>query len=160
MDSTRLQDLDEAVRRFLAWESILEEKEILDLTPHQVRQAETQRTSADGAVTARLPEAYQWLLVPVQNVPSDPITWQAFRLSGQDVLAIRASKRLKNDELLVTALAETRLRMEMDRVPLWRGNHVSIQQLAEDFASYLYLPRLYSPAVLAEAARTGLGLLL
>lgn len=160
VDSTRLQELDEAVRRFLAWESILLEKELLDLTPHQVRQAETQKTSADGAVTARLPEAYQWLLVPVQNAPSDLITWQAFRLTGQDALAVRASKKLKNDELLVTALAGSRLRMEMDRVPLWRGSHVSIKQLAEDFASYLYLPRLYSPVVLAEAARTGLGLLL
>src|SRR5208283_856928 len=30
-DKTRLQDLDEAVRKFLAWESILDEKERLDL---------------------------------------------------------------------------------------------------------------------------------
>ncbi len=36
--------------------------------------------SADGAVTARLPEAYQWLLVPVQAKPQDAVTWQAFRL--------------------------------------------------------------------------------
>ena len=65
-DKTRLQDLDEAVRKFLAWESILEEKEKLDLSPHQVKQAETQTAAAEGAVTARLPETYQWLLVPTQ----------------------------------------------------------------------------------------------
>ena len=52
------------------------------------------------------------------------------------------------------------LRSDLDRVPLWRGNHVAIKQLVEDFASYLYLPRLQSPAVLAEAIRSGLGLLL
>ncbi|MFH0342475.1 MAG: Swt1 family HEPN domain-containing protein [Chromatiales bacterium] len=63
VDQTRLQDLDEAVRRYLAWQSILIEKETLNLDPHQVKQAETQQKSADSAVTARLPEAYQWLLV-------------------------------------------------------------------------------------------------
>ncbi len=68
-DKTRLQDLDEAVRKLLAWESILDEKNKLDLSPHQVKQAETQKTAADGVVTARLPETYQWLLVPTQANP-------------------------------------------------------------------------------------------
>jgi hypothetical protein len=159
VDQARLQDLDEAARRFLAWESILDEKEKLDLSPHQVKQAETQKTSADGAVTARLPEAYQWLLVPVQSSPQANIEWQAFRLSGQEALAVRASKKLRNDELLVTSLAGTRLRMELDRVPLWRGDHVAIKQLIDDFARYLYLPRLREAAVLSEAIRNGLALL-
>ncbi len=159
VDQTRLQDLDEAVRRYLAWDSIISEQESLDLAPHQVKQAETQRTSADGAVTARIPESYQWLLVPVQNSPQAEIEWQAFRLSGGDAIAVRASKKLRNDELLVTALAGTRLRMELDRVPLWRGDHVSIKQLAEDFARYIYLPRLSESQVLFEAASEGLTLL-
>ncbi len=159
VDKTRLQDLDEAVRRYLAWESILDEKEELDLSPHQVKQAETQRKAVDGAVTARLPEAYQWLLVPVQNTPQEAIKWQSFRLSGQEALAVRASKKLLNDELLVTKLACTRLRMEVDRIPLWRGNHVEIKQIVEDFARYLYLPRLKSSAVLLDTLRDGLDLI-
>lgn len=159
VDQTRLQDLDEAVRRYLAWDSILGEQEKLDLSPHQVKQAETQRASADGAVTARLPEAYQWLLVPVQGSPQAAAEWQAFRLSGQDALAVRASKKLRTDELLVTSLAGTRLRMELDRVPLWRGEHVAVSQLAEDFARYLYLPRLRTSDVLLSAVGDGASLL-
>ncbi len=160
VDKTRLQDLDEAVRHYLAWTSIVGEKETLDLSPHQVAQAETQQKSANTTVTTRIPEAYQWLLVPVQSTPQSPIEWSAFRLTGQDALAVRASKKLRNDELLITALAGTRLRMELDRVPLWRGDHVAVKQLIEDFASYLYLPRLQSPTVLLAAARDGLGLML
>ena len=75
-DQTRLQDLDEAIRRHLAWESILAEREALDLSPHQVKQAETQRRAAAEAVTARLPETYQWLLVPVQRDPAAPVAWE------------------------------------------------------------------------------------
>ena len=145
-DKTRLQDLDEAVRHYLAWESILAETGRSSISPpHQVTQAENQKTAADGAVTARLPETYQWLLVPVQATPQAPVTWQALRLSGTDALAVRASKKLRSDELLITSFAATALKMELDRVPLWRGDHVAIKQLVEDFARYLYLPRLSDP---------------
>lgn len=159
VDKTRLQDLDEAVRRYLAWQSIVVEQNALDLSPHQVKQAEEQRAVADGVADARLPEAYQWLLVPMQSNPQAAVAWQAFRLSGQDALAVRASKKLKNDELLITSFAATRLRMELERVPLWRGDHVAIKQLVEDFGRYLYLPRLRDPSVLVEAIRAGIGLL-
>ncbi|OGQ97428.1 MAG: AAA+ family ATPase [Deltaproteobacteria bacterium RIFOXYD12_FULL_57_12] len=160
-DKTRMQDLDEATRRYLAWESILVEKgdKGLNLDPQQVNQAETQKAAADSAVAARLPETYQWLLVPVQEKPQDAVTWQAFRLSGQDALAVRASKKLRNDELLITGYAGTRLRLELDRVPLWRGNDVAIKQLVDDFARYLYLPRLKNSAVLLGAICDGLALL-
>ena len=158
-DKTRLQDLDEAARKYLAWESILTEKVGLNLDPQQVKQAETQKTAADGTVTARLPETYQWLLVPGQSSPTQAtVTWEALRLTGQDGLAVRASKKLRPDYLL-TAFAGTMLRMEMDRVPLWRGNHVTVKQLTEDFARFLYLPRLKDSSVLAEAIRDGLGLM-
>jgi len=158
-DRTRLQDLDEAVRRYLAWESIVLDQKTLDLTPFQVRQAEEQKKSADQTVAARLPETYQWLIVPTQQDPQAEVTWQTIRLTGQEALAARASKKLRSDELLVTSLAGTRLRMDLDRVPLWRGDHVEIQQLVEDFTRYLYLPRLKNSTVLLGAVRDGLALL-
>ncbi|MCP4656470.1 MAG: ATP-binding protein, partial [bacterium] len=158
-DRTRLQDLDEAARRYLAWESILAEKETLDLSPYQVKQAQTQKAAADATVTGRLPETYQWLLVPEQASPKAAVVWQPIRLSGHDPLAVRASKKLKNDDALRTAMAGTILRLEIDKVPLWRGEHVAVKQLVEDFASYTYLPRLKDSTVLLGAIRDGLALL-
>lgn len=157
-DKARLQDLDEAVRRYLAWESILAERVQLDLSPHQVKQAEIQKDSASSAVTARLPETYQWLIAPVQKSPQDTIEWQAMRLSGQEALAVRASRKLRSDELLVTGFAPTRLRMELDRIPLWRGDHVSVKQVVEDFAKYPYLPRVGDPHVLLNTISDGVVL--
>ena len=158
-DQARLQDLEDAVRRFLAWQSILEDRERLDLPPHQVRQAETRKQESDNAVQGRIGESYQWLLVPGQSSPSDKVEWKSIRLTAQGPLAERASRRMLNDELLVTNFAGTLLRMELDRVPLWRGDHVSIEQLVDDFSRYSYLPRLREPAVLLEAVRSGLSLL-
>ncbi len=156
-DKTRLQDLDEATRKYLAWKSILAEKVQLNLDPQQLKQAETQEHGADGVVTARIPETYQWLLVPVQANPQATPAWEVIRLSGEDGLAARASKKLKGNDALATGFAATRLRMELDRVPLWRGDHVAVKQVAEDFARYLYLPRLRDPKVLVSAISDGIA---
>lgn len=158
-DQTRLQDLDQAVRRHMAWDSILEEREELDLSVQQVRQAEIQRRAAQESVISRLPETFQWLLTPIQEKPVDSVSWESARLTGQGSLAERASLRLKNDELLVARLAGSRLRMELDRVPLWRGDNVAVQQLVEHFASYIYLPRLQHPSLILRAIEDGTALL-
>ncbi|HOE32918.1 MAG TPA: Swt1 family HEPN domain-containing protein [Smithella sp.] len=158
-DKTRLQDLEEAVCKYLAWESIVAEKVQLNLDPQQVKQAENQKNAADTVVAARLPETYQWLLTPEQKTPQDEINWQAIRVTGQDALAVRAGKKLKNDMLLNPAYAASLLRMDLDKIPLWRGNHVSVKQLADDFASYTYLPRLKDSSVLISAIRDGVALL-
>ena len=158
-DATRLQELDEAVRRFLAWESIIADQEHLNLAPQQVRQAETQREVAATEMTTRIPETYRWLLVPVQSDTHGAVSWDPLNLTGADPLAVRASRRLRAQDGLMTAYGATLLRMELDRVPLWRGDHVSVSQLAEDFARYLYLPRLKGPEVLLRSIDDGMSLL-
>ncbi len=42
-------------------------------------------------------------------------------------------------------------------MPLWRGDRVSVKQLADDFAQYLYLPRLRDTDVLLAAMRDGVA---
>jgi len=157
-DANRLQDLDAAVRRYLAWKSIVNEKIQLNLTPFQATQAEQQLKTADTTVQAQIPETFQWLIVPTQRSPSDSIEWLTLKLSGTDPLAVRASKKLRNEEHLVLNYAPTRLRMDLDRIPLWSGNHVSVRQLCDYYAQYLYLTRLANAHVLVSCIQNGLGL--
>ena len=156
-DATRLKELDQAVRQYIAWNSICDEQKTLNLDQFQTKQAETKRTNADETVDARIPETFQWLIVPGQSDPKGNIEWTEIRLQGADRLATRACKKLKNEELLMIELGDVRLRHELDRVPLWRGDHVGIKQLAEDVAKYLYLPRLRDQDVLVEAIREGVA---
>jgi hypothetical protein len=158
-DRTRLAELDAAVRQYLAWKSIEAERETLNLDPFQANQARTRREGAEEAIKARIPETYQWLIVPGQPDPKGPVEWEEIRLQGPDALAVRASKKLRNDELLITRYGGVVLRMRLDGVPLWRGDHVAVKQLAEDYAQYLYLPRLRDTKVLLDAIRDGLSLL-
>ena len=158
-DRVRLQDLHAAVCLYLAWESILNEREALNLDPHQTGQAKTQKQSANETVQAQLPETWQWLLAPEQKSPREEITCQAISLRGADGLAARAYKRLVREEMLVCTLGPTILRKHMDEVPLWRGEHVEVRQLVDDFARYPYLPRLHDAKVLLEAIGSGPGCL-
>ncbi|HEY1754439.1 MAG TPA: Swt1 family HEPN domain-containing protein [Bryobacteraceae bacterium] len=160
-DKTRLVDLEKAVRSYLAWQSIEKEKVPLDLTPFQVSQVERRLLDSDEAAKGRIPETYVWLLVPGQKRPEPgqafpAIEWQEDRLQGKEWLAERASKKLKNN-LLYTSMAGAVLRFEIDQVPLWRGNHVGVKQLVDDFAKYLYLPRVKNAQVILDAIQDGVG---
>lgn len=160
-DATRLNELDQATREYLAWKSIEDERDTLGLDSFQTNQAKTRREQFDDTVDQRIPETYIWLLVPEQPDPQGGATWTEIRLQSQgpaqEALAVRVARKLRNEELLVTQMAGTRLRMELDRIPLWRGDHVSLKQLADDFAKYLYLPRLRSADVLLAAIEHGIG---
>lgn len=158
-DATRLQELSGAVRKYLAWKSIFDEREQLNLDPFQAKQAETKLKAADETVRARIPETWIWLLVPDQPELHGDMEWVEIKLQGSGSLAVRASKKLKNEELLLTQMGGVRLRMELDRVPLWDGEDVAIKKLIEYFATYNYLPRLRDGEVLLAAIRDGVSLL-
>jgi predicted AAA+ superfamily ATPase len=159
-DATRLAELEQAARQFLAWSSILYEKKALNLDNQQTELATAKRSQADEAIRQRIPETYIWLLVPGLPSPqasAQELEWQEIRLQGAEALAVRASRKLRNDGLLNTQYAGSLLRMELDRIPLWRGDHVLVRDLADFFAQYLYLPRLRSSDVLLSAIQDGVN---
>ncbi len=130
----------------------------MNLDAFQRNQAFSRRKNAEERIIALLPEAYSWLLVPEQSDPRKPDYIQEYKLQpqqGQSLLASIASSLLRTEELLITRLAGLRLRQELERIPLWRGDHVSTKELVENFARYIYLPRLKHPDVLLEAMREG-----
>ncbi len=158
-DRTRLGELEQAARHYLAWKSIDTESVALNLDPFQSNQAKNKRKEADDTVARRIPETYQWLLVPTQPNPQGNLEWQELRLQGDGPLAVRASKKVQSEEYLITRYASTLLRRELDKIPLWRGENVLIKQLWDDFAQYLYLPRLVDSDVLLSAISDGLSLI-
>ena len=158
-EKARLVELVDAVRGYLAWKSICDERDALDLGAFQRSQAETKLKLADETVRARIGETYALALTPAQPDPRQPeLAWDENRLQGPDSLAVRASRKLKNDELLITRFSAARLRMEMDRYNLWgEGEHVSLKQIWEYFARYPYLPRLLDADTLLAAVQDGIA---
>jgi len=158
-DENDAEALRLAVRDFLAWRSIHDEREELNLDAQQRRQVSTSLQKADETVDLRLRSAYSWLLVPVQPDPLGGIELQASRISGDDNFYDRAARKLRNDGLLIYEWSPDILCMELDRY-LWsdeRGWEVGLKQLWEYLAQYCYLPRLFDREVLVKAVKDGVG---
>jgi predicted AAA+ superfamily ATPase len=158
-DFTRLAELEDSVRWSMAWEAIYTKREDLDLNQSQIRTAEAKRKEWEGVVSQRISETYCWLIVPTQLKSSQPVSFEAFRIRGSDSIAERAAKKLVDQGALVTVYGSNLLRMVLDDIPLWRGNHVLVRQLCEDFAQYLYLPRLKNEGVLLDSIEQGISML-
>ncbi len=169
-DATRLEELEAAVRQYMAWDSIDRDKDSLNLTAFFMKQTQEKRQSAVEAIRQRVPETYIWLLAPEQKVGEGagegakgasigPITWSATKVGGAGELAERVSARMVREELLIPKYSGVLLRRELDRIPLWTpgAGHVNTRQLWDYFAQYLYLPRLRDSQVLLEAIRDGVG---
>jgi hypothetical protein len=167
-DSERLTELEQAVRSWLAWTSIQQEEDPLNLDVAQKRQVASQIQKNEEAIQARLLETYCHLLVPTQQ-GTGAIEWTTTRLqgssaSGTDMNFVgRAARKLKSDQQLITEWSPALLRMELDRW-LWKDSgeadvrrHLGIKQLWEYMAQYLYLSRLRDENVLIKAIQNGVG---
>src|SRR5579884_437431 len=157
-DQIKLEGLQQAVRDYLAWKSLVEEPQGADRDAEQANLARTKREECDEAVRQHLSDTYCWLLVPTCASPTASIQLKELFLEEPEPLAVRASNRLVSEGLLITEWSGSHLRREMDRIPLWSGDHVPIAQLADAFARYLFLPRLRDTSVLLDAIRHGLSL--
>ncbi len=156
-DQRRVDDLEQAVAEFLAWRSIDDDADELNLDPQMQRQARTKRGQSDEAVRLRMAEAYQLVLVPVQHDPDGPVEWETVRAEGQGPLAVRASSRLVGEGMLQKQLPPVLLRLQLDGTlaSLWEDGAVEAKKVWECFARYLYLPRLRDADVLLAAVTEG-----
>lgn len=139
-----MEGLAQEARRFLAWKSVVRDREALNLDTHQRREAAEGEKASDGTVRLRLNEAWRWLLVPVQHVLPDGVgglVWEAMPLAGgADALAVRAWERMRSSEHVIPEWSPVLLAMEMERW-FWRGRlHVPVKQVWDAMCAYCYLP--------------------
>lgn len=157
-DQGALPALEQEVRRYLAWTSIKNDSQDLNLDAAQNRETENSLKRSNETVDLRLNEAWCWLLVPsVDRSDMEKLEWEKTRLSGSvGTLVTRAAHQLVQSEAVIREWAPALLLMELDNL-LWHDkNHIQIKQLWDYFATYCYLPRLVSYSVLEEAIRKGL----
>ena len=155
-DERELDSLLQATADFLAWKSILADTKSLNLDEFQKSQAQSKQNEADSTVDLRITATWIWALAPAQSHPAGEITWEAVKVSGSESLAVRAAHKLQQQELLMPAMGGVRLRMALERAGLWADrNHVTLEELAEWFPRYLYLPRVRDRDTLIEAIRDG-----
>ena len=159
-DQRLLDGLDEAIAEYLAWTSITERRgaEELNLDANQTTVAKNNRENADEMISTRLAEAYKYVIAPHQPDPSDStIQFDITNLDTTGSVAERVSRRLISDGALQTQFPAVILRSKLDAdlQQRWEDGHVTIATLWEDFAKYVYLPRLKDLSVLIATVESG-----
>ena len=158
-DREAMEGLAQETRRFLAWKSVVRDREALNLDTHQRREAAEGEKASDGTVRLRLDEAWRWLLVPIQHVLPEGVgglVWEAMPLAGGgDPIAVRAWQRMRSSEHVIPEWSPALLAMELERW-FWRGRaHVPVKQVWDAMCAYCYLPRLRDESVFTASIRAG-----
>jgi hypothetical protein len=96
--------------------------------------------------------------VPQLEAGKRDIVWHQSKPSGNGNLFERIARKLESEERLITSYGGTRVRMDIDRIPLWkeRGD-ISVGDLWKAYCEYPYMTRLASIDVLLNAISNGLG---
>jgi predicted AAA+ superfamily ATPase len=159
-DQDLMSSLKQAVRLHLAWKSIKDDSEDLNLDAAQDRETDNNLKRSDETVESQIKETYCWLLVPYidNNVDMNAIVWDIIRVSGgNDSIVSKSAKKMLQNEAVITQWAPALLMMELDNL-LWRdADNIAIKKLWEYLCTYCYLPRLANEHVLEETIRTGLN---
>jgi hypothetical protein len=158
-DQTRLKDLEEAVRSWIAWGDILHDAEQgkIEVTTGQMNSARSEKEEAFHQIQARIPETYRWLLIPEQQDPQSQITIEEYTIKGDKAIAQKAAEYMHRIEQLIPVMDGPRLRLEIDQIPLWKNNTVSLNALVEYFSRYVYLPRIASRDTIIHAIEDGVS---
>jgi len=162
IDQKESKILEQNAAQYLAWKSINDEHEILNLDPFQRKQSQAKLTQSETNLDSKLKEAYQWALVPEQSDHDPSIIWQEVRIQGQDSPILRASRKLAHENHFLVQYSASSLRLAaLDEYHLWRDvNHLEIKKLWSYLSQYLYLPRLRDEQVLLKAISDGIADLL
>lgn len=158
-DQDKLRDLQTEVKRFIAWKSIISDKDDLNLDGGQFREAENSLNRSNSTVESRIKETYCWLLVPFIDQYEDvkTVQWEISNLGGgDDGIVSKATKKMLQGEQIITTWAPALLKMSLDEL-LWKdSNEIAIKKLWEYLCTYCYLPRLASYSVLEDAIAKGI----
>ncbi|MDO4547439.1 MAG: DUF499 domain-containing protein, partial [Clostridia bacterium] len=159
-DQDLMLPLRQEVRRYLAWRSVKEDSEDLNLDAAQNRETDNNLRRSNDTVELRVKETYCWLLVPYidREVDIKTVVWDIIRISGgTDGIVSKAAKKMIQNEALITKWAPALLLMELDNV-LWKdGDSINVRKLWDYLCTYCYLPRLADYSVLEDAIREGLN---
>ena len=156
-DQTSMSALEQETRRYLAWQSIKNDSQDLNLDAAQNRETENSLKRSNETVDLRLSETWCWLLTPaIACSDMKTLDWEKIRLSGgSEGIISRAGKKLLEDETVIDKWAPALLLMELDSL-LWKNaDSLQIKKLWEYLCTYCYLPRLSDYSVLEKTIQEG-----
>jgi uncharacterized protein len=162
-DESLLATAREAMRKSLAWASIVEDRRLQDqLTQAQAADAKDKAKSGREGAAKAVRLAWSHVLFPIKT--ENTTAGSAFDLdhlsiASKDRAAIPVAvyEKAKNDGIAKEKLGPDALWLHL--MPLWPEDkpHLGVGEVADWFSSYVYLPKLRDRVVLDGAIRDAVG---
>jgi hypothetical protein len=153
-DSDKYETLVEATRNYLAWKSIADRPEELNLDAQSKTQADAKVLQFSRLVSDKLNEAYQWIAFPVQDNPQKPLSSDFDKIDVSDESPTRRiASKLKRSGLLVDQLSTSAFGSELNQTiaKSFSGGHKTVGEVWGYFTRFPYLPKLTSRSVFDDA---------
>jgi hypothetical protein len=149
-------------KRYLAWQSIVDDKDVLNLDQHRIKEATKNRNDYDERLNGVLAQAYRWVLAPNQE-PNPKggvgdIYWEEQRVTfiGTNIVPAIADVLIEN-EMLISQWSPIHLIDCLNRWYLKADRQdIGLSTLWNDFCRYPYLPRLVNTDVFRDTVAAGI----
>jgi uncharacterized protein len=159
-DHGSLARLRDCIRVALAWGSIVDDVSAgrLNIDQLQKKQAEKELQTSEDVLPRVARECYKWLLCPVQHSPTEPkpsVETFPVNTSGS-AFGTEVERVCVDNELVIATWSPIHLRTKLKEL-YWKADKPTAGAMAfwEDTMRYLYMPRLKSRDVLAQAIIKG-----
>lgn len=164
-DQAALEDIQNVVRKKLAWASIVRDaRGLLQLPPAQEDDAKKKLAEQETAAVNAVRRGWKHLLLPQEPQPGSANVARGFdlepvaltnRAHDPEPSAQLAWKKCEADGLIVSRLGV----LDNDLGKVWQPDqpHVAVRQLRDWFAQYPYLSKVRDPQVLARAISEALA---
>jgi len=161
-DNEAKNTLYEHTKRFLAWKSIVDDKDALNLDQHRLKEGNNNQKDYEARLDGSIREAYKWVMAPTQEPGKksgvSKLEWEAKTVTATEINMVPAiANVLIENEMLISQWSPFHLKNELHR---WyfkdENKDYGILNMWNDFCRYPYLPRLVESSVLQETIVDGI----
>ncbi len=155
-DETHLSRLRDTTASWLAWKSIKQDEESLELGNHDKNQVATRVTEYQNTMATVMGDSWSKVLVPrVKDPTSNQLSWDRIDCPGKGDKVRAALKALQGKDLVYHQFSAFHLERELKRYLWGQRDHVTTRDVSNAFGTYLYLPVLLTQDLLIEAIQSG-----
>ncbi|MDR2436609.1 MAG: DUF499 domain-containing protein [Endomicrobium sp.] len=161
-DQKKLNELVSKVKLYLAWKSIIDDIDILNIDRQQQSSAQAEISNSESIMLLNLLQSFCWLLIPQSDKdhPDNDVDMLEIRVNSSgrtiDYILQNSLNTITKESLVITNYNPIFLHQELNSL-LWSNNScISVQSIWNSFTSYCYMPKLADFQVLQDTIKLGL----
>ena len=147
-DNSMMETLKDSYKQNLAWNKILEDRDVYNLNQSDIRHTEKKIKNSEEQFISLTNDLWKWLIVPNQQSPNEDIELNPLKINTSIDFFFSIKQKLVSEGLVAEKLGPNVYNTLLEKY-FWKENdHLVISDLLKYHSKLIYFPRLLSPNVL------------